>query len=154
MIALLLAALTWAQEAPAAPWVPAPLPSPPTPREAQEGQCAKAYALRPGEAIPAELVEWTEDGVLVARCGAVAVPTSEAADALDAETWGREVYDLARLNEAQLGAQLRWRDQYIARLEVPTPWHQRPHAQRAFGRAEGLVLVLAAAWAVREVSKP
>lgn len=156
MIGLLLT-LAFGKAPEPAPYSPAPLRPPPALHAKVEDQCPQAFALSPGKPVPPELIEivQTDDGlVAVARCAAVAVPTSEAADALDTATWAQETYDQARLDRTWYRSEIAWRDDYIVKLTAPPPWFERPGVQRTAGRAEvllGVGLAILAIHAANEV---
>lgn len=87
------------------PWAGGTAPSPPP---AIPGECLRSFAVRPDQPLPPELVA----GDCVARCGGVLIPTTQAADMLQAEVREQlHVADIELLKLQRAGLRDRLRDQ-------------------------------------------
>ena len=109
-------------------------PKDPTPTK---NECPKAYALRPGQPPPAELVDETTGLV---KCGAVAEPTSRLAYLLAVEKHRDALERLWVLDVEMLKTERNfYRDRYLD--AASPPWYRTPAANRWAGRLETLVAV-------------
>lgn len=100
-----------------------------------DAECAQAIDLVPGQPLPPGLLD-SEGNV---RCHATIVPTSQLAELILVDVWARQAAPRGR----QLTAEAVWHEQrYAALLDA----YQRPEPklQRALGRVEGALAVVAA----------
>lgn len=115
---------------------PPQLPDRPAEAEPPDEQCEQAMPIRQGDPLDPELV----DG-MVARCNAVAVPTTTLAHLMALEGYGDEV---AGMYQMEVGVLVAERDSLAYQLEQaqqPAPWLQRPQTQRWLGRLEVVAVV-------------
>jgi hypothetical protein len=124
MIWLWLVAVSWAESGS----LVRPSPSIPAP-----GECSQSIPIPIGEAIPDTLAE---NGV--AKCSAIAEPTSSLAHLLALETYSIAADELHALELGQLHAE-------IDGLRTEPGWLERPKTQRWLGRVEAAVVVTALA---------
>jgi hypothetical protein len=112
----------------------------PPPPEPVPGECVTTYGLQIGLAVPEEFLNRQD---FVPNCSAIAVPMSDYADLLQTERWAKALHNQYRLDIMQLQME---RDHYkrlYNMASAPTPWHQKPSAQRAAGGVTVLLVVLA-----------
>ena len=122
MIWLWLVTVSWAESGSLvrpSPAIPAP------------GECSQSISIRIGEPVDGALVE---NGI--AKCSAVAEPTSSLAHLLALETYSIAADDLHAIEVGLLHAE-------IDGLRPEPPWLERPKTQRWLGRVETAIIVSA-----------
>ena len=128
------------------------LPTPPAAPEPLAEDCAHSIPIVIGRA-PVGLL----DAAGKATCSGVVLATGDAADLLRIETWGRAVYDVARIDAAACAAAAvdsGQRETYWRELAArPVPLLSRPGVALGIGVGIGAAVVLLSAVAVRWASE-
>lgn len=145
-VALLAPRVASCAEPPERPEAPADQPSD-CPVDSWTTHGGPALDLKPGQALPAELLD--DQGLL--RCRVVLVAPWRFRDLLDGETWGSQVADLYRLDTGRQELELSWYQGKVVELSQPAPWWERPAAQRWGGRLEVIAVVAVTAYGLHAV---
>lgn len=138
------------------PWAalaePLALPGRPVAPEPIEGQCPRAWTLEAGKPAPTALLE-VKSGKVIAKCSAVAVPSSKAAHLLLVANAYDESRQIHGLHVRRLSEDADYWKQRALTAEAPIPWHLRPGSQQAIGGAKVLVAVGLAVLALRATTE-
>lgn len=108
----------------------------PSPPDFAPSECSQSIPIKKGEPIPAALLD---NGV--ARCSAIAEPTSSLAYLLAMERYERAISDLHMVDVALLETERDWFKAKYEERPGPAPWLERPSTQRWIGRLETLATV-------------
>tara|TARA_R100001129_G_scaffold166591_1_gene133734 strand:+ start:126 stop:557 length:432 start_codon:yes stop_codon:yes gene_type:complete len=122
----LLASMSWARGAELVR--PSPPDIPPT-------ECSESFPLRYQMKIPGAL---SDNGI--ARCSAVAVPTSTVAHLLQFKEYAIGLEEVCRLDAQRCAADRALMEAEITELSRPQPWAESPRAARWLGRIETAIL--------------
>ena len=110
-----------------------------------EGECSRAYSLRPGDSLD---------------CEAVCMPLSTTEDLLATEVWATQVADLYRITTSEMQQELDLCAWQVERLEtelvaasLPVPFWERPTTVLGVGVIGGILGMMSTGWVLQAINE-